>query len=97
MTTAKKYVLAKPVLALTPGTAIRVLRELQGFTQVELARRAGMTQATISALETGHAVLGAERAKRLAVALDVHPAVLLFPNWAQEAKAVARELKRDAA
>ena len=47
----------------------------------ELAARCGILQATISSIETGRVTLGAERAEKLARALRVHPAVLLWPNW----------------
>jgi transcriptional regulator with XRE-family HTH domain len=47
----------------------------------ELAGLAGIAQSTISAIETDRVKLGAERAKTLARALKVHPAVLLFPGW----------------
>ena len=66
---------------LTPGEAVRVTRDLQELTQSELAARAGLSQPILSAIEKGRISLGVERAKRLARALRVHPAVLLFPDW----------------
>ena len=51
------------------------------MTQAELAEASGVAQATISSLESGRITLGAERAEKLARALKVHPAVLLWPNW----------------
>ena len=74
---------------LTVGDAVRVTRELQELTQAELAARAGLSQPIISGIESGRLVLGVERAKRLARALRVHPAVLLFPNWEAEERASA--------
>jgi transcriptional regulator with XRE-family HTH domain len=78
---------------LTVGDAVRVTRELQEFTQAELAERAGLSQPIISGIESGiesgRLVLGVERAKRLARALRVHPAVLLFPDWEAEERASA--------
>ena len=41
---------------------------------------------TISAIENNRINLGVERAKVLARALNVHPAVLLFPGWRTGAK-----------
>ena len=67
--------------ALTPGRSVRLARELNGFSQSVLAKKAGMSQSTISGIERGQINLGAERAKTLARALRVHPAVLLFPTW----------------
>ena len=71
----------RPKSPLTPGQAVRVFRELQEMTQGELAAASGLTQPTISSIEGGRANLGIERAKRLAVALKVHPAVLAFSDW----------------
>ena len=47
----------------------------------ELARRAGISQSNISALENGAKQIGRERALALAKALKVHPAVILFPDF----------------
>jgi transcriptional regulator with XRE-family HTH domain len=66
---------------LTPAEMARILREKNELTQSELADRTGLTQSTISNIENGRTQLGAERAKTLARALRVHPAVLLFPGW----------------
>ena len=87
---AKKteYVLARPRVALSPGAAVRVARELQEMTQAELAAATGIAQGTISSIEKGRVTLGAERAEKLARALKVHPAVLLWPNWDTEAESV---------
>ncbi|MBV9947423.1 MAG: helix-turn-helix transcriptional regulator [Myxococcales bacterium] len=80
-TRAGKYVPARVRIALTPGDSVRVARELQEMTQAELAAASGIPQPTLSSIEHGRAVLGAERAEKLARALKVHPAVLLWPNW----------------
>ena len=82
------YVRARSYATLAPGDAVRVFRELQEMTQTELAAASGLGQATISSIERGRITLGVERAKRLALALRVHPAVLLFSNWDEEAKAL---------
>ena len=66
---------------LKPAEMVGILREKNELTQSELAERSGLTQSTISNLENGRTKLGAERAKILARALRVHPAVLLFPGW----------------
>jgi transcriptional regulator with XRE-family HTH domain len=57
------------------------MRELQEFSQNELAERTGIPQSTISAIENGRVNLGVERAKTIARALKCHPAVLIFPGW----------------
>ncbi|HEV3189226.1 MAG TPA: helix-turn-helix transcriptional regulator [Polyangiaceae bacterium] len=81
-----KYVAARVRVALTPGDSVRIARELQEMTQAELAERSGIPQPTLSSIENGRSTLGAERAERLARALKVHPAVLLWPNWNVDAE-----------
>ena len=86
-TRASDYVPARVRVALTPGDAVRVAREAQEMTQAELAASCGIPQPTLSSLESGRATLGAERAEKIARALKVHPAVLLWPNgWDVEAR-----------
>lgn len=77
---AEGTVPARLRVAMTPGQMLRTLRELQELSQVELAKASGVSQPAISAVEGG-APLGVERAKKLAAALEVHPAILLFPDW----------------
>jgi transcriptional regulator with XRE-family HTH domain len=81
-----KYVPARARVTLTPGDSVRIARELQEMTQADLASATGIPQPTLSSIENGRATLGAERAERLARALKVHPAVLLWPNWDVEAE-----------
>jgi transcriptional regulator with XRE-family HTH domain len=69
---------------LTPGKALRIYREANELTQSELAKRSGMTQNSISALEHYRSTLGVDRAKILARVLKVHPAVLAFAGWDEE-------------
>lgn len=63
------------------GESVRILRELQGLSQNQLAELCGVPQATLSAIENDRVRLGVERAKVLARALRCHPAVLVFPGW----------------
>lgn len=74
-------ILARKRVDVTPGESVRIVRELQGLSQTELAALCGIPQATISSIENGRVNLGVDRARRLAVALQVHPAVLAFPGW----------------
>ncbi|MGK5090014.1 helix-turn-helix transcriptional regulator [Bdellovibrionota bacterium FG-2] len=60
---------------------LRILRKKNELTQSQLAIAAGLTQATLSSLESDRIRLGVERARSLAKVLHVHPAVLLFPDW----------------
>lgn len=75
-----EFVKAKVHQTIFPVEALKMLRELQGLSQADLARLTGIAQ-TISALENGSRQLGWERAIVLAKALKVHPAVILFPDF----------------
>src|SRR3990167_3773185 len=72
---------------LTSGEILRIIREKNELTQSELAQASGLTQATISSLESNRINMGVDRAKALARALHIHPAVLLFPDWEMATKA----------
>lgn len=75
------FVRAKTHCMVTPGEAIRMVRELQDLSQQNLAELSGFSQSNISALENNSTNLGRERALILAKVLHVHPAVLLFPDF----------------
>jgi len=66
---------------LSTGEMLRIIRDKNQLSQAQLAKLAGLTQATISSIENGRINIGIERAKVLAKALHVHPAVLAFPDW----------------
>lgn len=72
---------ARKRVDVSPGESVRLIRELQGLSQVQLAELSGIPQTTISSIENGRVNLGVERAKVLALALRCHPAVLVFPGW----------------
>ena len=72
---------AQQRVSVSVGESVRIVRELQGLTQNELARLTKIPQSTISAIETDRINLGVERAKVLARVLRYHPAVLVFPGW----------------
>ena len=72
---------ARKRIDVSVGESVRIIRELQGYSQNELARVTGISQATLSAIENDRVRLGVERAKILARALKCHPAVLVFPGW----------------
>lgn len=82
-----KFSPAKKRVDVTPGESVRIIRELQGLSQNQLASLCGIPQTTISSIETGRVNLGVERAKVLGTALRCHPAVLVFPGWQLESAA----------
>ena len=85
----KDYRPARKRVAVSVGESVRIIRELQGLSQNDLAQRTGISQATISAIENDRLRLGVERAKTLARALKCHPGVLVFPGWLLPTKAAA--------
>lgn len=72
---------AKKTVKVSVGESVRIIRELQGLSQNDLALLTGIPQSTLSAIENDRVNLGVERAKVLARALKCHPAVLVFPGW----------------
>lgn len=78
------YSPAKKRAALTTGEVIRMLRELKGWTQEELARRSGLNAKNISLLENNRVDIGKRRTEQLAKAFKVHPAIIMFPEYEAE-------------
>ena len=68
---------ARKRIDVSVGESVRIIRELQGYSQNELAKLSGIPQATLSAIENDRVRLGVERAKVLGRALRCHPAVLV--------------------
>ena len=72
---------ARKSIEVTIGESVRIIRELQGLSQNQLADLTGIPQSTLSAIENDRVKLGVERAKVIGRALRCHPAVLVFPGW----------------
>ena len=68
---------AKKRVNVSPGESVRIVRELQGLSETQLAELCGIPQTTISSIENGRVNLGVERAKVLALGLRCHHAVLV--------------------
>lgn len=60
-----------------PGVAVRGGRTKEGLTQVELAKRLGIAQGDVSAMENGKKSIGKKMAKRLSKVLRIHYRVFL--------------------
>lgn len=75
------FVAAKKHALLTTGEVIRMLRELKGWTQEELAKRSRINPKNISMLENNKVDIGKKRAEQLAQAFKVHPAIIMFPEY----------------
>ncbi len=76
-----EFVPAKPYATLSTGEVIRMLRELKGWTQAELAKRCGISATNISLLENEKVEIGKRRAVQLAKAFAIHPAIIMFPEY----------------
>lgn len=83
-----KFISAKPHAVLSTGEVIRMLRDLKGWTQAELAKHSGINVTNISLLENEKIEIGKRRAEQLAKAFDVHPAIIMFPEY--EAKEIKK-------
>ena len=70
---------ARKRIDVSVGESVRIIRELQEYSQNELAKLTGIPQATLSAIENDRVRLGVERAKILARAL-VPPGSIGF-SW----------------
>ena len=75
------YVAAAAHAKLTTGEVIRMLRELKQWTQAELGERSGISPSNISLLENQQIDIGKRRAEQLAKAFDIHPAIIMFPEY----------------
>jgi len=80
-TSNHEFVPAKAHAKLTTGEVIKMLRELKDWTQAELAKRSGITATNISLLENGRIEIGKRRAEQLARAFEIHPAIIMFPEY----------------
>ena len=77
----KEFVPASRHAVLTTGEVIRMLRELKGWTQADLAERCGISTTNISLLENGKVEIGKKRAEQIAKAFGIHPAIIMFPEY----------------
>lgn len=85
-----EFVSVKSYSVLTTGEVIKMLRELKGWTQTELAKHSKISATNISLLENDKIDIGKKRAEHLAKAFSVHPAIIMFPEYeAEEIKKVA--------
>ena len=80
---------ARKRINVTVGESVRIIRELQGLSQNQVAELTGIPQATLSAIENDRVRLGVERAKVIARALKCHPAALVFPGWEDNLESAA--------
>ncbi len=83
-----EFVAAEAHAVASTGEVLRMLRELKGWTQKELARRSKISATNISLLENEKIEIGKRRAEHLARAFGVHPAIIMFPAY--EAKDIQR-------
>jgi transcriptional regulator with XRE-family HTH domain len=79
-----EFLPASPKISLTTGEAIKMLRELKGWTQEELAQRSGINAKNISLLENDKVEIGKKRAEGLANAFGIHPSIIMFPEYEAE-------------
>lgn len=83
-----EFVPAKTHAKITTGEVVRTLRELKGWTQTELGRRSGISATNISLIENEKVEIGKKRVEQLAKAFNIHPAIIMFPEY--EAKEIQK-------
>ncbi len=76
------------------STALCALREVKGWSQEKLAFLASLTLEEIISLESGAEFMSIEQAKKLSLALGVHPGLLLFPDGTFAKSAEHEEILR---
>jgi transcriptional regulator with XRE-family HTH domain len=72
---------AKQHAILSTGEVIKMLRELKGWTQEELSKYCSINAKNISMLENDKLAIGKKRVEQLAKAFNVHPAIIMFPEY----------------
>ena len=72
---------AKPHTSLSTGKVISMLSELKEWTQEELAEKSRISPKNLSGLENGRVDIGKRRAEQLAKAFNIHPAIIMFPEY----------------
>jgi transcriptional regulator with XRE-family HTH domain len=72
---------AKQHAILTTGEVIKMLRELKGWTQEDLSKFSSINAKNISMLENNKLEIGKKKAEQLAKAFNVHPAIIMFPEY----------------
>ncbi len=80
----KDYAPAQKNADVTTGETIKMLRQLKGWTQEELALRSGLNAKNISLLENDKIEIGKRRAEQLGGAFGIHPAIIMFPEYEAE-------------
>jgi transcriptional regulator with XRE-family HTH domain len=81
MASKKDFNIAGATILMTPGEMVKTLRELKGWSQLELSEQTGISQANISAIENGRVEIGKHRAITFAEAFRVHPASIMFADY----------------
>lgn len=64
----------------TPGDVVRLKRKSWGLSQKEVSEITKISENNISGYENNRLKIGWEVANKLAVAIGVHPATIMFPN-----------------
>ena len=80
----------------TSGKVIRARRRSLGLTQQDVADLTGMETSFISSVENDNRAIGVHTAVKLAVAIGLHPATILFPKgvvFDEELKEIEKKRK----
>lgn len=75
------FIPAKRRSVLTTCEVVKMLRELKGWTQEDLAKACGINAKNISLLENNRLDIGKKSALQFAAAFCVHPAIIMFSQF----------------
>lgn len=73
--------MSRPEKGLTPGSCLKMTRELRKLSIPEVSKSSGISVEKIAGVESGQTDLTLEDFEKLAIALRTHPSFLAFPNW----------------
>ena len=69
-----------PLIGVTPGKALRIVRKRRNMSVAKLAKKAGLTPVEIEHMETKNRI-GRLRCMAVAKALRISPTVIMFPDF----------------
>ena len=73
--------ISKDVEAISSGEAIKLLRESKGWSIEDLANQCDLQAKKLELIEDQFLELGRNCAEKLGLALNVHPGVIMFPQY----------------
>ena len=77
----KDFIIAGQDILMSPGEMVLMLRELRGWSKIDLSKATGLSQKTIDDIEDHKMQIEKKQAIALAEALCVHPSSIMFSDY----------------